>query len=257
MLRRAALMAADTLASAGVSGGVIQDSWDKIIEIAQAGRASEFYSVGNKKSLSWGWQGTINMILVGINVDTKSDGTGKANMTWMASSPLSKQTWYEYKKKATTSTPHMSELVGNVSYSTSTVAYYTQGLELLLPKNVQQAIVKVKKTFCTDGGTGATSQGDYGVWIPSGKELSCTYQFSETLSESTGVVYGVKPSWFSISSEFWLRGMGLTSRQGSVSETRYGALYCHIVNSNFHARPDGSQSNYAQEARSILPCFCL
>lgn len=67
----------------------IEDSWDTIIANVENGTAADVYKVGNYKSLDLGTEGTVNMQIIGKNVDTLADGSGTATLTWLSMELLS------------------------------------------------------------------------------------------------------------------------------------------------------------------------
>lgn len=79
------MLAGENLTSLGVSeDGEILDDWEKIGKICKAGRAQDFYSVGNWKNVDYGsTYGTKKMVIFRFNYDDLADGTGKANTSWV------------------------------------------------------------------------------------------------------------------------------------------------------------------------------
>ena len=72
----------------------IQDDWETIIENIHSGDYKTKYQLGDYKPLDMGTEGILNMQLVGIEVDDKADGTGKAPTTWLSKEVLkTKQKW--------------------------------------------------------------------------------------------------------------------------------------------------------------------
>lgn len=257
MLRRAALLSSG-LTSAGVKNGVIQDDWDVINEIAKAGRASDFYSIGDKKSLSWGWQGVVDMILVGINADTKTSG-GKANMTWMASSPLAKKAFFEATRSKNNNSAVFGVIEGT-SYKDCSIAFYVEGLQILLPSEVQEGIVRVNKTYSTDW-LGNYETGAYKVWIPSTREIQSTFSYDhyEQVYEKSGPIYSISPSDLTFpdkAKNFWSRSWSAGRADNGWSTN--DAFYITITtDGKFQANQEQSTYNTKAILRYIFPCFCL
>ena len=88
MTSRRRMLSVENLTSKGVINGEIQDDWDQIVRICQSGRAQDFYSIGDWKTLNLGSLGTIKMGLANFNVDVRSDGKGFAPTSWMNLNPL-------------------------------------------------------------------------------------------------------------------------------------------------------------------------
>ncbi len=83
-VKRRRSLETDNLTSLGVSAdGEILDDWDKIVKICNAGRAEEFYSIGNWKNLDWGTYGSKEVMISGFNRRVLSNKDGVANTSWM------------------------------------------------------------------------------------------------------------------------------------------------------------------------------
>ena len=56
-------------------------SWTKIAEISEAGNASEYFAVGDEKTIELSTGEEITLVVLGFNHDDLTDGSGKAGMT--------------------------------------------------------------------------------------------------------------------------------------------------------------------------------
>lgn len=66
----------------GTYGGALEKtSWDTIARISEAGLAQTYWDVGDEKRLTIMGE-TLALVIVGFDHDTKSDGTGKAGITF-------------------------------------------------------------------------------------------------------------------------------------------------------------------------------
>ena len=68
--------------------GEISDSWEQIVAAIDDGSARQRYAVGATKALDLEGIGVIHMQLAGFDLDTRSDGQGKAATTWIAAELL-------------------------------------------------------------------------------------------------------------------------------------------------------------------------
>lgn len=200
MLRRAALLSSG-LTSAGVKNGIIQDDWDTINEICKAGRASEFYSIGNRKVVSLEGIGDATFRFAGIKADIKADRTGVAETSWIIDCALPRSdicddAYYNSLRQASS----------RPSASLCNILAIFYKLETIFPSNFYNMIVPIKKPYVwtlsyRSGNSyynyNYTSYMDSKVWWATGVELfsteygSCLYNgFVEslggTLSTSSG-----------------------------------------------------------------------
>lgn len=230
----------DNLTSLGVSAdGEILDDWETIIKIAQAGRAADFYSSGNTKQLEWGSGGIVNMILVGINEDDRSDNKGKANMTFVPDKSL----WFK-SPVGDSASSHSISSAEEGDYRSTVVCWAAEGLMNLLPEYLQKAILSVRKS-CVWRNINAvylTSTHDFKIWIPSCRELGVNMLGSPI--EDTGPVYSNIPTYFQ-GQNFTNAGLVLTRSMDLSSK-----LACF---------KDKTSSVVSETKGSayILPCFCI
>ena len=214
----------EELTSLGVVNGVIQDDWDKIIKIAQAGKASKFYGVGNRKALSFGSYGSTDMILAGIDVDERADGEGYANTTWIPVRPV-KMTHFLFSSWS-------NDLI---TYEESQIRFFAEGMAILMPDLVRKNITRIKKTWVSSNKVDQEILCD--VWIPSIREL----RSSNSNREKTGPIYPSIP--------FATDGMSIWTRS-AYDGTKGWRFYHSSVKSEFSNAP--YENEYA-----VLPCFCI
>lgn len=82
--RRRLMMASSTSVKGSVNGGIIQDDWETIGKICAKGPeyVKKCYKVGDVKPVPIDGEGTIDYEIIGIGVQDKADGTGKAPISW-------------------------------------------------------------------------------------------------------------------------------------------------------------------------------
>lgn len=244
MNRRAALMS-ETLTSKGVVDGVIQDDWETINKIAKAGRAQEFYSIGNKKDISVDGV-SVNVVLVGFDHDTKTDGA-KANTSWLSTQEGVLDRYMPCVHDGS-SNPR-SVWNGGGSFIP---IIFTEGLLARFPATLQEGIVQVRKgEQGWTGTTPTTRTRSRKVWVPSLRELGISVESRG----SEGDPYPFFSSGKKLSSQtsyFWTRSLGTTSTVGSSSGWTYTA-YTYVF------RPSDLAYEEALHAslHPVLFGFCL
>lgn len=97
-------------------------SWNKISEIAASGKATEYFAVGDEKTITLNNGSKMNCIIVGFNHDSLSNNIGKA--------PITVAMKNVYNKQVT---------IGNIS-KTTTNAYYNSNIRTELETTVFDAL---------------------------------------------------------------------------------------------------------------------
>lgn len=168
----------ESLTSAGVVNGVIQDDWSKIIKIAKAGRAQDFYNLGDKKPMTLGSLGTFNMQVVGFNCDFRADKKGMANVSFL-SEELINQTVEIFSGSGS----------GYTGWEGSKVRSYLDGtVKNALPSEIKNAILPVFKWHTENPAwsevwkdqpalVNGTARSVDSVWIPGLVEISTKPEF--------------------------------------------------------------------------------
>lgn len=153
----------------------ITDSWDTIIANIDNGTYSTVYKVGNYKPLDLGTEGTINMQIVGINVDVDANDS-PIPLTFIGMELLTTTRCMNTSAKTTGGWP-----------ATAMRTYLTDTILPLVPSNVKVRINAAKKY------SGGTENNVYTInkwvtydklWIPSNYEVSGT-----VITENVGALY--------------------------------------------------------------------
>ena len=205
--------------------GEILDSWEVIINNVNNGTYASKYAVGNYKALDLGSEGVVNMQIAAFGVDPLSDGTGNANITWIA-------------KELLATTYNMQSGSGWAGSNMRT--YLSNDIWALIPTEVQNAIVAVDKTYY-DYGEASTFTCSDKVWIPSWREV-----FIDTNIENSGVIYSV-----------------LFTDDNSRIKTLNGSPFAWWLRSssnyNYYFRfvyPGGSGGTIPEYSCGVALCFC-
>lgn len=212
----------ESLTSAGVVNGVIQDDWDQIIKICKAGRAQDFYSLGDTKTISLTNGNSYPMMLVAFDADLKADKTGFVNTTWISTNFYS----------TGISVPQgLVDMNSVTNYSQSNMKkmcdekIYQSLADSDLKKNIIQ-VVKVQLGIDSYLSTNAITDSSEYVWVPSMQEsLSTDSLYHKTWeissgkqiafrdiscnsSKRAGVFYHVTPNGQSVSTAYSTLGSG-------------------------------------------------
>lgn len=218
--RRRMVMAAENITSKGVIDGVIQDDWPEIIKICQAGKAEEFYSVGDHAEITCHDQ-TFYMDYVGSGLDQRADKRDKPVSTWLARTALPSREWLLVYGAWGEPYPTIRQYCNEYLYSG-------------FPANVQDAIVEVIKDNSDSSSSASRKQTRDKVWIPSYAELWTDGLYIEAIK--SGKISRAKEA------SYWTRTSKATYRIYTFTGT--GTSTSEVVN-------DGKVYN------GVVPGFCL
>lgn len=152
----------------------LQDAdWDTISEISRLGIASEFFSVGNEKTITLSTGEELTLVIIGFNHDDLADGSGKAGITFQT-----KHLHYDqYSMNDTNSND------GGWEQSDMRTVHLNQ-VYSELPSALTSVIKTVnKKTYCRDGGLKLVTTSDK-LFLLSTGEIVEREQFYEQYEDS-------------------------------------------------------------------------
>ena len=150
----------------------IEDSWEEIIAHVNDGTYASRYKVGQYKPLELSSGVTVNMQIVAMDTDVRSDGSGKSAITWIAMEDLD----IDQTMNPSNGTYAIWERCAMREYLQSDVLD-------TIPDVVRNAIVSVDKTYGS-GDTKTTKTCSDSIWIPSHREVT-----GKDTSEDSGVYY--------------------------------------------------------------------
>lgn len=221
----------------------IEDDWATIISKAEAGTASESYSIGDTKLIDLGAEGKVYAQIVAFDADTlASDSTKTAGITFITKGLLNT------KKRMNPFGTGAQGTGGNGGWEYSEMRSYLSGTVLaLFPSSLQTAIKSVIKysSNIVPGESDYTKDGcvtEDKLWIPSHREV-----FNVTTYETQG------PSYSSV------LGSSLI-KYNQVGTTSYWWLRSVISSYNFlNITSSGGVSNSASTSTSngIAIGFCI
>lgn len=154
----------------------ITDSWDTIIANVRNGTAATKYKPGNYKPLELGTEGTVNMQIIGKQVDNLADDSGTATLTWLSIETLKTKHRMNPSRAADPedSTKYMEGTGSIGGWEKSEMrTYLNDTIKPLIPANVRAAIKAVHKTHpaYNTSGSSFTQTTDDEVWLPSYNEM--------------------------------------------------------------------------------------
>lgn len=200
----------------------IEDDWATIISKAEAGTASESYSIGDTKMIDLGTEGKVYAQIAGFGMDPlASDGTKTAGITFVTKGTLATT---HRMNPANESGAQGTGANGGWEYSEMRT-YLNDTVLPLLPSQLQTAIKSVTKYSgnIVPGESTVTKDGcvtQDKLWIPSHREV-----FGESTYEETGPIYSdlfpsqsscVKYSQTGSTDYWWLRSAYSVSSFRSV-----------------------------------------
>ena len=204
----------------------ITDSWDTIIANIDNNTYKSKYKIGNYKPLDLGTEGTINMQIVGIDVDENRSGA-TVPLTFIGMELLN--TSHRMNPSKTAGTEGTGALGG---WEKSEMRSYLNDTILpLIPSNVAERINAVKKiSNAYDVNETAFQQTTYDrLWIPGHREI-----FNSATYDQTGPVYSAiyKDSSSRIKSKvggsanyWWLRSASSVTSFRNVGSSGSGSNY--------------------------------
>lgn len=133
-------------------------TWEEIKAISEAGKADEYFNLGDIKTMTLTDGNIVKMQIVAFSADEKADGSGSAGITW-----ISKEVGIKHRMNST-STNFNGWAVSEMRDWLQSDFYTT------MPSNVLDAIVSVNKTYY-DYTTSSTLTIKDNIWIPSYREV--------------------------------------------------------------------------------------
>lgn len=205
----------------------ISDTWEQIAAKISAGTAADSYKYGQYKDIDLGSEGNIRFQIVAKNADELADGTGTAQLTWVAVSALA--TSRRFNPALVSGTSGTGMIGGWKESELRSVCNNT--LLPLFPQNVRNCMKSVKKysTIYDTNGTKVTDDLTNDIlWIPSAREFFGNY---ETLGPIYDFAFGT--DYFRIKNQygtnqatnFALRTAQDTSDFRGVHAMGYGTYY--------------------------------
>lgn len=230
----------------GAIGTLEETSWADIARVSALGTASNYWAEGDTKTFDLTDGTHMQVCIVGFNHDDKTDGTGKAGITFMLTHAYKRAT--RMHSSATTTV--------NIGWRNSEMRTTTLPAQFaLLPNDLKESIKAVnKRTAQGYGQTTLVTTSDK-LWLMSEKEMFNTASYGIS-GEGTHYSYfdsndkRKRNLGFGSSTEcdHWLRSPSQTDRTRYAVANNNGA----IVNFQATATADNRQTPI-----SFSFCFCI
>ena len=158
-------------------------SWSDISDACEAGEASKHFSVGDTRTITAG-DYTYVLRIIGIDLDNKADGSGKAGLTVMVDSPATDE--ITYGSYANVNAAYIAWIDGYYGRENTIRAWLQTTFYNRLSADLRDVIKPVTKTtkYFYEGWHTATTQDT--VFLPSTWELGDT---TSSYNEGTGIIY--------------------------------------------------------------------
>ena len=148
-------------------------TWEQIAQVAEAGTASDYFAVGDEKTIALSTDEQITLVILGFNHDDLSDGSGKAGITIGMKNLLATT----YRMNATVTNAggwDESEM------RTSTMAT----LLSQLPSDLQSVIKQVNKKATAGGASTSITTSSDKLWLLAVSEIFSATSIENSTSSS-------------------------------------------------------------------------
>lgn len=233
----------------------IEDTWENIGQAISDGTYKAKYSLGDYKTITLSTGENVQMQIIAFDTDDKSDGSGKAAITWL-SKELVGIGRYVDRGDAVVNWPLVSSWT---SASNALRPYVETTLYELIPETVQRMITSVTKTYYQSSTiryqqvtAGKTLAMSVKTWIPSGRELfgspeesGCDYTNFFTSNDHRVKLYDGE-------------AMGWWTRSGYVYYDSNACLFVWVTSDGKKEYRSEENTQYAANKKRGVPLgFCI
>lgn len=187
------------------------NSWKMIIDTANKGKGQDYWNIGDKINIQVGDE-TLEFAIVGFNHDDKSDGTGKANITFGMTGLMAD----EHNMNSTATSK--DSFAGSEMY-----AYLKDTVLSSLPQEVQNAIKPVNKRTSAGNKSTEVQVDSMPIWLFSAAEVGLSAAFV-VADEGTVYPYYQTASDVQKGGTWWLRSPYTSYYYGFCAITYSGLL---------------------------------
>ena len=204
------------------------NNWETIAKVAEAGEGSQYWNIGDTIDISVGGT-TLTFVIADFNHDDKSDGTGKAGITFTMTGMYGQHSM------------HSSATTSGSFISTSMYAYLRDTVLPSMPEEVRNVIKPVNKITNVGGNSDNTRTDSMSIWLYSVTEVGLVYDY---MADPEGYAYPYyTASTRNKGGEWWLRS----------PRTEYSRYYCLIDSSD----TDMVHFRYATSSCGVSFGFCV
>lgn len=163
-------------------------SWNTISEVSRSGKASQYFKVGDTKTVTFADGTMVDLEIVAFDHDDLADGSGKAGITIMSKHVLTGSAYYNM---------HGTMNAKNIDWtSTELYARLNSGtIYANIPEGIKNVVRAVTKKTSKTGYRNTTSYSHSDkFWLPSVHEIGYTGT-SPNFAYAQGTKYGPYPSF--------------------------------------------------------------
>ncbi len=215
-------------------------TWEEITAISAAGKAEEYFNLGDTKTVTLTDGTVVEMQIVAFNADDKADGSGKAAITWISKGVVTKRIMSSNPNNTNWENSELRDWLQNDFYAT-------------LPSDVQGCIVTVNKTYAhhvnLGSGNSAYEQDtcEDNVWIPSYREIYGNSS-NDIQYETSGADYTAFFKDYESCIKYNSEG---------IDETWWLRTICSYGSNGYFVTWGGYPSYYGVHYQyGVVPCFC-
>ncbi len=228
----------------------VHGTWEDLFRCIGAGTYATEYALGEILPLDLGTEGMVNAQIVAFNADDKSDGSGKAKITFITQYCLN--TSRRFNPTLSGSSGNYTEGTGTIGgWNKSELRTYIKGtIKPLIPSAIRSRIVSVtkySKSFDTTGTVVANDVTVDDVWIPNVWEMNGDNRFDQT----SGVTY---------KTVFSTLGKRKKTKAGSTTAIKWRVRSAYSTTHAFVMTEEGApggQTVAISAAAGIVIGFCI
>ena len=163
------------------------NDWATIAKVAEAGKAQDYWNIGDKINIQVGDE-TLEFAIMDFNHDDKSDGSGKAGITFGMTGLMANQ------HAMNSTNTNVGSFVGSEMYA------YLRGTVLpSMPQELQDAIKPVDKLTSAGNKSTEIRTDSMPIWLFSAVEVG----LSESYTPPEGVAYPYYNSTTRAKGDYW------------------------------------------------------
>lgn len=153
------------------------NSWEMIIDTANKGKGQDYWNIGDKINIQVGDE-TLEFAIMDFNHDDKSDGTGKANITFGMTKRMAN------KHQINSTTTNVGSFIGSEMYT-----YLKDTVLLSMPQELQNVIKPVNKRTSAGDASTEIQVDSMSIWLFSAVEVGLSGDGYAASGEGTAYPY--------------------------------------------------------------------
>lgn len=214
-------------------------TWAKISEVCEAGEAATYFAVNDERTITTEAYGDIVLRIIGINLDNKADGSGKAGITVAVTKP-NRVAVYSGSFHSSNGSD-WNDLSSKCNYRT-----WCEAFLMKLPIELSAVIKTVRKQ--TAIGSWSTKETDDTVFPLSLKEVGVNVGSASDYEQS---FEGAYPGFTSSNDKLLYNSSGTVQEWWTRTSVLWGKGYTYYKNNPYYKQYDKNSSH------SYYPAFCI